>query len=493
MAEFDRVLIDPSPADLDGALGEAAAAANRGARARLLGWPPPGAAARDLLPAEREGWRQWHSAGVKGRPGRSCTAVALAWWTDFAGRRHCRVVGRRGEFGRAELNDLLKAGGRPLLRVVHPGSCFFRRVGGKGEWLTLCACGSLAPAEEVGWMGTCCGPCHDRREEGATPDTVLPPPEAWPRTVPMACCLAFAPEGNGLLSVPHGSGGALEVWDTRTGQRLVRLPVDESFCCMGACFHPDGAVLAVDYDGSVRRVGRDGTARRVELSEDDLGAEAFQSSWGMAVSPDGTLLARADHPGVPVWELATGHLVRRFGGETDLFSGLAFSPDGGLLAAGDWDGGVRVWHVPAGQEQARIGYGGGICPGLAFPPSGGLLAVSPSREVPAEAGVSPGPAPEVLLWDVARGKEALRLAGHRGGTSCLAWAPDGTVLVTGGGDDGTVKAWDASSGRELLTLEWHESGLLAVTVSPDGRLLATASTDGVVKLWPAEVLRPPGP
>jgi DNA-binding beta-propeller fold protein YncE len=480
MEDFDRVLIDPTPADLDGALAEAAAAANRGARVRPVGWPPRGTGGPPLLPAEPEGWRQWNSDGG-GQPGQLRSAVGVAWWTDYAGRRHCRVVGRRGKFRREQLSDLLTAAGRPLLRVVHPGSSFFRRVGEKGEWLTLCACGSLAPAEEVGWMGTSCGHCHDRREEGGTVEAGWPAPDAGTWAVPRVGYLAFAPDGKALLTAEHGRGGGLTVWDAGTGRERLRLPVGRSFDCKGACFHPDGrAVLAVNQDGSVRQFDLAGGEPRTVIQVEG-------PPQGLAASPDGTRVALADGDGTSLWELGTGQLLHRFAGDSYACNGPAFSPDGTLLATGDWDGRVRLWQVSTGQEQARIGpLGRSLRRSLAFSPSGELLAVASALALPPEE------RPEVLLWDVARGREAVRLAGHLGGTPGFAWAAGGAVLVTGG-QDRTVKAWDVATGAELLTLEWHESTVFAVTVSPDGRLVATASGDGTVKLWPAEVLRPPTP
>ncbi len=63
-----------------------------------------------------------------------------------------------------------------------------------------------------------------------------------------------------------------------------------------------------------------------------------------------------------------------------------------------------------------------------------------------------------------------------------AFSPDGSQVLTGGGD-GAARLWDVRTGQRLLELEGHSNAVRAVAFAQAGRLMVTASTDGKVNLW----------
>jgi WD40 repeat protein len=265
--------------------------------------------------------------------------------------------------------------------------------------------------------------------------------------------LAFSPRGERLAAAAMSK--YVNVWDADSGQEQAKLTYEPPAAGPGGgpprlAFSPDGQALAVIVPAfdAVNGV----TSAKLVLLEAATGKARFEVEVPAANLP-GAAFAGGPMPGAVV----------------------AFSPDGKYLALPGPSRTVVLARADSGKEWKRLDMPGGFAAvtALAFSPDGRTLAVAHGGERlidPATGGAGAGP-PLLGLWELASGHLRVEYKGHQGGITCLAFAPDGLTLASGGVDT-TVLVWDVGARHGLGPLTLTAAELQAEWVAlakPDAK------------------------
>ena len=209
----------------------------------------------------------------------------------------------------------------------------------------------------------------------------------------------------------------------------------------------------------------------------------------IAFTPDGRFIAGADDgpgPRVAIFDVKTGRKVGQLivsGKRVGMIESVAISPDGAHLLWGESDGHVALWDLPGKRLLFRERMHGGDVVGVAFSPDGTLMASEGGEAVRLQRVEKPSACLRNFTTQPTQVPRPIKVPnddehqiGGWEGFGCLAFTPDGSRLVGGYRRDATLFVWRARIGeilRKILNAHGKPGGmgdtpLQSVAVTPDG-------------------------
>ncbi|MEI6610667.1 MAG: caspase family protein [Deltaproteobacteria bacterium] len=272
-----------------------------------------------------------------------------------------------------------------------------------------------------------------------------------------------------------------------------------------AAVSPDGKHIISAGNRGITTSGVGGdTANYLKLWDISTGKEVrtfiidARKIYSVAFSPDGKhVLSGSENNTIKLWDAATGKEIRTFKAPaakregSDLIFSLAFSPDGLYALSGCTDKTLKLWEVATGREIRQFTGHADWVKSVAFSPDGHYaLSGGTCKRTQTQSGNTTtinlqGAQCDknLILWELATGRELRTLTGHTNDVSSVAFSPDGKYALSGSWDS-TLKLWDVSTGREIRSFEGKNTGRVnSVAFSSDGKHIISATRDNAIRLW----------
>jgi RNA polymerase sigma factor (sigma-70 family) len=315
---------------------------------------------------------------------------------------------------------------------------------------------------------------------------------------------SFSPDGR-RLATGGGLDGTIHIWDLATSNSLFNIRRSEWI--RDAVFSRDGRSIFSTWTGDTLWISDAATGKRQHVIklEDPERPDTTQSAISMHLSADGAKLVAFSYyylkkgGGGPMynetlitgWDPVTRKQLfrRRLPGQNE----NAVSADTRQLAAaypssrlelGLGRGPMRLEDLATGKLILDFPELEGQTSPLAFSPDGRLLASWNSNYERRKEGDPTKTGSNLVLWEVATAAEVLSVP--LAGQFRVAFSPDGRLLaLTAPTRD--IVVWDLAQGRELRRFKDLDAEVTWLGFAPDSQRLVSGLADSTLLIWDVAV------
>jgi len=189
----------------------------------------------------------------------------------------------------------------------------------------------------------------------------------------------------------------------------------------------------------------------------------------VSASQDGKLI---------IWNAFTTNKEHAIGLRSSWVMTCAYSPDGGMVAAGGLDNIVSIYKLSADKRAMS-----NEKPAAELSQHEGYLSCC--RFIDNQQIISSSGDSTCILWDISRSAPKMVFTDHSQDVMSVSLMPGNPNIFASGSCDALGKIWDVRQPgkKAALTFKGHESDVNSVSFLSDGTAFATGSDDSSCALW----------